>query len=461
MPAKTKTTKTVHRCSECGCETPRWLGRCPECDAWGTLGEAAATWRPPAPTRRVAVDGPVPIGDVDARAAAPCPPGWASSTGCSAAGSSPARSRCSAASRAWARARCCSRRSARLAGRGHALPARLAPRSRAAQVRLRAERLGALAARPARRGRDVAAARPRPRRRRTGPTCSRSTRSRPSSIPTCPARRARSRQVRDGAYRLVQHAKEHGRRHGARRPRHQGRLARRAARARARRRHRALVRGRPRTTRCALLRALKHRFGATDELGLFEMTEHGLWPRARPVGACSSPTGARARRARSVAAVLEGARPLLVEVQALVDAHRGADAAPRRARASTSGASRCCSRCSSGTPAVDARRRRRLRQRRRRRARRRAGRRPRASRSRSPARSSARGHRRATRSRSARSASAARCAGPAARAPARRGGAPRVHAARWCPRACADAPVAGLELRRGDRSAARRGGARR
>ena len=22
--------KTVHRCTECGTETPRWLGRCPE-----------------------------------------------------------------------------------------------------------------------------------------------------------------------------------------------------------------------------------------------------------------------------------------------------------------------------------------------------------------------------------------------------------------------------------------------
>src|SRR5690349_14144262 len=60
-------TKTVHRCSECGCEAPRWLGRCPECDAWGTLAEVL----PPSGDTRVAPAGPVPIGDVDARSAHP------------------------------------------------------------------------------------------------------------------------------------------------------------------------------------------------------------------------------------------------------------------------------------------------------------------------------------------------------------------------------------------------------
>ncbi|MCB1006508.1 MAG: hypothetical protein KDB35_20150, partial [Acidimicrobiales bacterium] len=27
-------TKTLFRCSECGGESPRWLGRCPGCGAW-------------------------------------------------------------------------------------------------------------------------------------------------------------------------------------------------------------------------------------------------------------------------------------------------------------------------------------------------------------------------------------------------------------------------------------------
>ena len=33
--------RTVHTCSECGYSSPKWLGRCPECGAWGTLQEQA------------------------------------------------------------------------------------------------------------------------------------------------------------------------------------------------------------------------------------------------------------------------------------------------------------------------------------------------------------------------------------------------------------------------------------
>ncbi len=53
-----------------------------------------------------------------------------------------------------------------------------------------------------------------------------------------------------------------------------------------------------------LLRAAKNRFGSTNELGVFEMTEDGMKSVENPPGS-------------AVAAVVEGARPLLVEVQAL------------------------------------------------------------------------------------------------------------------------------------------------
>lgn len=32
-------SKTIYVCSECGYETPRWLGRCPDCGNWNTLNE--------------------------------------------------------------------------------------------------------------------------------------------------------------------------------------------------------------------------------------------------------------------------------------------------------------------------------------------------------------------------------------------------------------------------------------
>lgn len=35
-------SRTVYICSECGYETPRWLGKCPDCGSWNTLIEQAA-----------------------------------------------------------------------------------------------------------------------------------------------------------------------------------------------------------------------------------------------------------------------------------------------------------------------------------------------------------------------------------------------------------------------------------
>ena len=32
-------SKTIYVCSQCGYETPRWLGRCPDCGAWNSLQE--------------------------------------------------------------------------------------------------------------------------------------------------------------------------------------------------------------------------------------------------------------------------------------------------------------------------------------------------------------------------------------------------------------------------------------
>ncbi len=31
--------KTIWNCTECGAESPKWVGRCPSCGAWNTLVE--------------------------------------------------------------------------------------------------------------------------------------------------------------------------------------------------------------------------------------------------------------------------------------------------------------------------------------------------------------------------------------------------------------------------------------
>ena len=66
-----------------------------------------------------------------------------------------------------------------------------------------------------------------------------------------------------------------------------------------------------------ILRAVKNRFGSTDELGLFEMHEEGLVEVSNPSEMLLSER-AGGVAGSAVTATVEGSRPLLVEVQALV-----------------------------------------------------------------------------------------------------------------------------------------------
>ena len=69
-------TRPAYRCSECGQTAAKWVGRCSECQAWGTLGEVGAA------VGRAVVAGPVsaaarPIGEIDVAAASARPTGVA------------------------------------------------------------------------------------------------------------------------------------------------------------------------------------------------------------------------------------------------------------------------------------------------------------------------------------------------------------------------------------------------
>jgi DNA repair protein RadA/Sms len=65
-----------------------------------------------------------------------------------------------------------------------------------------------------------------------------------------------------------------------------------------------------------ILRAVKNRFGSVDEIGVFQMTGAGLEPVANPAAAflAGRTTGVSGS---AVAALMEGTRPMLVEIQAL------------------------------------------------------------------------------------------------------------------------------------------------
>jgi len=67
-----KAPRATYRCTDCGFTPPKWVGRCPECNAWGTVEELGAT------TVRTTAAAPVgaparPIQQVDARIAAARP----------------------------------------------------------------------------------------------------------------------------------------------------------------------------------------------------------------------------------------------------------------------------------------------------------------------------------------------------------------------------------------------------
>ena len=44
--------KSVYICSECGYETPKWVGKCPSCGEWNTMNEEIKDTAKPAPAVR-------------------------------------------------------------------------------------------------------------------------------------------------------------------------------------------------------------------------------------------------------------------------------------------------------------------------------------------------------------------------------------------------------------------------
>src|SRR6476469_9891388 len=60
-------TRTLvrYRCEACGHDSPKWLGRCPDCGEWGSFADGATSTALGTPATRA-----VPIAEVDALGAA-------------------------------------------------------------------------------------------------------------------------------------------------------------------------------------------------------------------------------------------------------------------------------------------------------------------------------------------------------------------------------------------------------
>jgi DNA repair protein RadA/Sms len=305
--------KTTYRCQGCGAVEPKWAGRCSACEAWGSLVEERAQDRPSAavgPTDSV----PLPIAEVDAVAWAPAPTHVGELDRVLQGGLVPGSVTVLGGEPGIGKSTLLLQALAGTAKAGQRCLYVTAEES-AQQVRLRAERLGALP----------------PQLWLVSDTALPHVLAHVESVqpdvvaidsiqtvfdPDLGSAPGSVAQVRECAHRLVRLAKErtmsavlvgHVTKEGSLAgPRVLEHLVDTVLSFEGERHH-AL----------RLLRAVKHRFGAIDELGLFEMTDGGLDSVPDP-SALFLADRRPGTPGSVVAPVLDGHRPLLVEVQALV-----------------------------------------------------------------------------------------------------------------------------------------------
>ncbi len=319
-------TRTIHRCYECGATAPQWAGRCPACGAWSSLVEEVE--RPAVAERDESLGGgagtPLPIGQVDVAAFSPRATGLGELDRVLQGGLVPGSVTLLGGEPGVGKSTLLLQALAGLAASGRRCLYVTAEES-AQQVRRRAERLRTMpeglwlvsdtalphvldhieSVAP-----DVVAV--DSIQTLFDPALSAAPGS-VSQVRECAHRLVRIAKARDVATVLVGHVTKDG---GLAGPRVLEHLVDTVLSFEGERHH-AL----------RLLRAVKHRFGSTDELGLFEMAGDGL--RGVPDPSALFLADRRPGVPGSVVApVLDGSRPLLVEVQALVATSKLAS--PRR-----------------------------------------------------------------------------------------------------------------------------------
>lgn len=328
--------RTRFVCQSCGAVHPKWQGRCDACGAWNTMVEEAAEIRPAGPAAR-AGGGGRRIGFVGLAGTAAPPPriptGIAELDRVLGGGLVPASAVLVGGDPGIGKSTILLQAAARIAQGEKNAQNGAGPRvlyisgeEAVEQVRLRARRLGlaeaplGLAAATALR--DIAASLEEEREAALVVIDSIQTLwldsldSAPGTVAqvrACAAELIRLAKTRGFALVLVGHVTKEGTLAGPRVLEHMVDAT--------------LYFEGDRGHQFRILRAVKNRFGATDEIGVFEMTEGGLVEVANP-----SALFLAERRGNiagsAVFAGLEGTRPVLVEVQALLAPSAGG--APRR-----------------------------------------------------------------------------------------------------------------------------------
>ncbi len=311
---------TMHVCSACGHQTPRWAGQCPGCSEWNTLVEERAVARAER-SRGAGANGsgegpiaPIELGQVDAREQRRLKTGIGELDNVLGGGLVPGSLALIGGAPGIGKSTLTTMALANLTGAGRRTLYVSAEES-AAQIRLRAERLRGDAALgiPVIAETDLEAVLATLERERPEVCVIDSVQTlHCAELQSAAGSVAQVREVAAAVMRLakrlrvavmlVGHVTKDGALAGPRVLEHMVDCV-------------LQFEGeRERTYRT--LRAVKNRFGSTDEAGVFEMHDHGL---VEVLDASARFVGEATRAPGSVVlCAMEGSRPLLVEVQALV-----------------------------------------------------------------------------------------------------------------------------------------------
>jgi DNA repair protein RadA/Sms len=306
-------TAAVFRCDECANEVAKWLGRCPECQAWGTIVEVGAK-----PGRNT-VAGPVsaaarPIAQVQAEDAAHRPTGIPELDRVLGGGLVPGSVVLLAGEPGVGKSTLLLTAAAQIANGGRRCLV-VSGEESAAQVRLRAGRIGALAddlylaaetdlsavlghldqVRP-----DVLVV---DSVQTIGSAAVEGTPGGVAQVREVAGALTRTAKERGIATVLVGHVTKDGGIAGPRVLEHLVDVV--------------LHFEGDRHSRLRLVRTVKNRFGPADEVGCFDLTDDGIVGLADPSGLFMSRTAVPVP-GTCVTVAMEGRRPLVTEVQALV-----------------------------------------------------------------------------------------------------------------------------------------------
>ncbi len=333
-----KRTRPAYRCGECGWTTAKWVGRCGECQEWGTVTEDAPAASGPRTTAVTPTRSPArPIGEIDVEAARATPTGVSEFDRVLGGGIVPGAVVLLAGEPGVGKSTLLLAVASNVAAGGSDLPTVRAVGERApapparpsaprrvlyitgeesaGQVRLRAERVGALAP-----GLLLAAetdlATVLGHVEATDPDllvvdsvqtiASAQVEGAPggvSQVREVAASLIAAAKARDLPVILVGHVTKDGSVAGPRTLEHLVDVV-------------CQFEG-DRHSRLRLVRAVKNRYGPTDEVGCFDLTENGIVGLADPSGLFLSHTGAGVP-GTCVTVTLEGRRPLALEIQSLV-----------------------------------------------------------------------------------------------------------------------------------------------